>query len=50
MASPTDPAIQQAVDAERRRQLAARYQTMFTGGQGVPNTNPGAQPKALLGT
>lgn len=50
MALPTDPAIQQAVDAERRRQQAAMYQTLMTGGQGVANTNPGAAPKALLGT
>lgn len=49
-AQPTDPAIQQAVDAERRRQLAARYQTLYTGGQGVANTNPGGAPKALLGS
>ena len=50
IALPTDPSIQQAVDAERRRQAAAMYQTMFTGGAGVANTNPSAAPKALLGS
>lgn len=50
IAQPSDPAIQQAVEAERRRQLAARYQTLLTGGQGVANTNPGGAPKSLVGT
>lgn len=51
--APNDPSVQAQLDAERRRQAAARFQTLLTSGQGAgtagqqaPNPQP---PKTLIG-
>lgn len=55
-ATPVDPSVQAAAEAERRRQAAQRYSTLLTQGQGagtaVPQTGgvtPPTMPKSLLG-
>lgn len=39
----TDPSVQAAAEAERRRQAAQRYQTLLTAGQGAGTVAPAAQ-------
>lgn len=52
VAAPNDPSVQAQLDAERRRQAAARYQTLLTPGQGAGTAAQpaaAAPPKTLLG-